>query len=389
MVGIPARLGVCVLIQQYHPYVGGAERQLEARVAPLRRRGVDVHVVTRQEPGLPSRAVIAGAPVYRVPTTGGRIARSTQFTLGALRTIVQLRSRIQILYAYSPFSPATAALLGKALLRRPVVLQLLGGGPHGDLGVLRTTRSGPIRLGLLRRGVDRFVALSGELEAELLAAGVPGSRVVRVANGVDARHYRSAGSAARQALRARLGLGERPVVLFVGRLVPYKGLETLLAAWPAVLRDHPTALLLLVGDGPLGVTLRARAGPGVRFEGLVSDPLPYLQAADCFVLPSEGEGMPSALLEALAVGLPCVATSVGGIPEVLRRGPDGWLVPPRSSEALADALQQALASGQCARRAGARHERDARELSLDATAERLVELFRELVGPDDAPAAPR
>jgi glycosyltransferase involved in cell wall biosynthesis len=371
-------LGACMLIEHFHPYIGGAERQLQARIGALRRRGVDVAVITRRDTGLAATSLVAGAHVARVSTRGGRIARSMQYTLGVVWALVRMRHSVQIVYAYSPFSPATAALCTKALLGRPVVVQLLGGGPPGALAVLDATRLGRLRLAALRRGVDRFVALSGELERELIAAGVPANRIVRVPNGVDTGHFRPADTTVRQALRERLGLGGRPVALYVGRLVPYKGLETLLEAWHLVLRELPSALLLIVGEGPLASTLEAQAVPNVRFEGPALDPLPYYQAVDCFVLPSHGEGMPSALLEAMAVGLPCVATSVGGIPDALRAEVDGWLVPPGDPGALATALGQALSSGPACERAAAAREHASRAFSLEQTADKLVELFRML-----------
>jgi glycosyltransferase involved in cell wall biosynthesis len=378
--GAETTLGVCMLIERCHPYVAGAERQLEARIPLLKQRGVDVTVITRQEPGLSARAVVAGAPVIRLATRGGRIARSAQFTFGAVRALIGLREKAQIVYAYSPFSPATAALLSKALLGRPVVVQLLLGGSHGDLAVLAATRSGPLRQTLLRRGIDRFVALSEELEHELVAVGIAGDRIVRIPNGVDPGYFRPAEPSTRRTLRKRLGLEGRPVALYVGRVVQTKGLGTLLDAWHDVLREQPSALLLIVGEGPLAAELQARDVPNVRLMGLAPDPLPYFQAADCFAFPSLGEGMPSALLQAMAVGLPCVATNIGGISDVLRPS-EGWIVPPGNAEALAVALREALGSGRGDPRAAMARERGSPSFSLEHTADRLVELFTALAGP--------
>jgi glycosyltransferase involved in cell wall biosynthesis len=369
-----------MLIERFHPYIAGAERQLLARIPLFKQRGVDVTVITRREPGLAARTVVAGAPVVRVSTRGGRIAQSAQFTLGAVRELVRLRARVQLVYAYSPFSPATAALLGKACLGRPVMVQLLLGGPFGDLAVLGATRSGALRLGLLRGGADRFVALSQQLEGELLTAGVAGDRIVRIPNGVDTGYFKPAESSARRALRERLDLEGRQVALYVGRVVATKGLVTLLDAWPEVLLRHPSALLVIVGEGPLAAELQARAVPNVRLAGLAPDPLPYFQAADCFAFPSLGEGMPSALLQAMATGLPCVATSIGGISDVLRAG-EGWLVPPGDAEALSTALRQALSSGRGDRRGAAARERVSQAFSLEHTVDRLVELFTALTRP--------
>ena len=278
-------------------------------------------------------------------------------------------------YAYAPFSTATVGMLARLLLRKRLAVALGCDGSFGDLAVLRSLASSPLRLWLLRRYVDRFVALSEEIEQSLREIGIPSGRIVRIPNGVDAEHFRPAEPGQRAALRAELKLAGRHVALFVGRLAPQKGLEPLLDAWQAVRTTLPDALLVLVGKGPLREALRSRAGPGVRFAGLIRDPLSYLQAADCFVLPSRSEGMPSALLEAMATGLPCVATAIGGVVDVLRPGVEGWLVAPGDTSTLASALIDALSSAERQRLGAAARERVQRDFSLDSTADRLAQLY--------------
>ena len=139
--------------------------------------------------------------------------------------------------------------------------------------------------------------------------------------------------------------------------------------------ELPQALLLVVGAGWQRATLEARAGAGVRFVGLVHDPLPYLQTADTFVLPSDTEGLPNALLEAMAVGLPCVATTIGGTSDALRDGQEGWLVPPGQSAPLASALRDGLAGPDRWQRGRAARERVIERYDLELTADRLVALL--------------
>ncbi len=157
--------------------------------------------------------------------------------------------------------------------------------------------------------------------------------------------------APREELRARHGL-DGPTLVFSGRLVPQKDLDTLLAAAELV----PEATLLLAGDGEERERLEGRA----RFLGALPrrDVLELLRAADLAVLSSRWENFPHALVEALAVGTPVVATAVGGVAEIVRDGENGLLVPPGDAEALAAAIRQALAQrDRLAARAAASVER--------------------------------
>jgi glycosyltransferase involved in cell wall biosynthesis len=195
----------------------------------------------------------------------------------------------------------------------------------------------------LRRAAA-VVAVSHATRDALEAAGVPPDRLHLAENGVDAEAVLEQARAARDEIRASWGAseGER-VVLSLGRLSPEKGHCVLLDA-AARLSSTPMRLVL-VGDGPSRHALAAVASGDsrVRFEGWRDDPWRCLGAADLFVLPSLREGLPVALLEAMAVGVPVVATRVGGVPHALDGGSCGTLVPPGDPSALATALLDALA----------------------------------------------
>lgn len=369
---------VAMLIQGYYPAVGGAERQLAALAPRLQELGVRVHVLTRRMPGLESFEIVDGVPVHRLPCGGPKAIKSLTYTMSALAFLRRLRP--DLIHVHDLYSPATTALAAKWLFGTPVVAKIPRGGPLGDLARLRSRRLGARRIAWLRRQVDRFVVISREIESELEGIGVPGARRILIPNGVDTAHFAPVAAEQRSALRRHLDLPETPIVVYTGRLAPEKRLEDLVAIWPEVRARHPAAQLLLIGSGDQRAALARVAGEGVRFVGPVLDVAPYLQAADLFVLPSSAEGLSNSLLEAMSTALPCVATAVGGGPELLDGGEAGRLVPPGDTAALGRAVLSLL--DEPARRSalGRRaRERIETHYSLSAVAERFPELYRDLV----------
>jgi glycosyltransferase involved in cell wall biosynthesis len=235
---------------------------------------------------------------------------------------------------------------------------------------------------LFVRGVQRFVAVSDETRRELRAVGVPAERITYIRYGVDIARFRPPTEGFRHDLRQRLGMEGRKVVLVSARLVPEKGFLTLLAAWPAVKAAAPSATLVFVGDGCQRSELEEQAAglEDVRFVGEQRDPLPFLQAADCFTLPSFTEGQPLSLLEAMATGLPCVASDIGGIAEALGDEGFGILVPPGDAQRLAVALVQMLELDDASRTSHAElaHRYVVEHHSLAANATALRRLYDEL-----------
>ena len=149
-------------------------------------------------------------------------------------------------------------------------------------------------------------------------------------------------------VREELGLEKDwPIVGTIANFKAHKGLEFLLEAAVLVRHRHPDVRFVLVGDGPMGSRLRTRAselhlGDNVVFAGSRPDAARLAGAFDLFVLPSLVEGLPMALLEAMALGRPTVATEVGGVPEIIEDGVNGLLVPPGNAQALADGIETVL-----------------------------------------------
>lgn len=379
----PRALGVALVASVFPPSIGGIQSQVLRLAQELSRRGVEVHVVTRIQPGLAAQEEMGGVAVHRVGLAGAppRIG-SAAFIAGAAAAIVRLSRRVDVVHAHQLLSPTAASVLARPLARRPLVLNPHACGAIGDVGQLSGTAVGRLRLAAAVRAGDAFVAVSRAIEDELVGAGVDPGRIWRIPNGVDTSRFAPADAAARAALRAELGLpAAAPLVVYAGRLAPEKGVDVLLDAWPRVLARVPGAQLCVVGGGAEEGVLRdrmARLGLGrtVAFTGGVGDASPFLRAADAAVLPSRSEGLPVALLEAMACGLPCVATAVGGSREVLEGHDAGWLVPPERPEPLAAALAEALQGGDAARARGeAARARALEHYALDRVAERLLALY--------------
>jgi glycosyltransferase involved in cell wall biosynthesis len=198
------------------------------------------------------------------------------------------------------------------------------------------------------RGADAVISLTDHMSEELYAAGIPSDRVVLIPNGVDCDLFAPVSPERRADLRAQCDFPpDRPVVLFAARLAYQKAVDVLLHAWKLVHERCPEALLVLAGTGALKEELEQLShdlglDDAVRFQGWVKITRPLYQAADLFVLPSWSEGMSMALLEAMACGLPPVATAIPGNADVVKQEQNGLLVQPGDEEGLAAALERGL-----------------------------------------------
>jgi phosphatidylinositol alpha-1,6-mannosyltransferase len=224
---------------------------------------------------------------------------------------------------------------------------------------------------LLRRigeGTDTITYLGEYTRSRIAAALTPAAagRMVRLPPGVDEKTFHPASGG--DAVRARLGLTDRPVVVCVSRLVPRKGQDTLILAMPRILREVPDAVLLIVGGGPYAddlkqLAVRTGVDASVRFTGAVPwAELPaHYGAGDVFAMPCrtrrrglDVEGLGIVYLEASATGLPVVAGDSGGAPDAVLDGETGWVVPGGSPAPTADRIVTLLADPELRRRMGDR-----------------------------------
>ena len=370
---------LALITRRYPPLIGGAEKVLSYLAPALAREGAEVTVLTSRTPGPASAAVeeVAAAPGR---LTVVRLATSRLRFLGTglyMRNLRRWLDRNPIDLAYVSMLKHDAFVTIAAGRRHgfPVVLRPEGAGTTGDLAWQAWGRFGRT-IGRRCRRADAVVAISDAISSELLAAGYDATRIHELPNGVPVPD---------PPWRCRPDCRAAPRAVAVGRLAPEKGHATLVAAWPRVLAAHPRARLTLIGEGPERPALEAlvdRLGlrAAVELPGPMTDPGAALRAADLFVLPSREEGMSIALLEAMALGLPLVASAIPGNRRLVHDFKDGRLAPPDDPDALARVVleqwadvDRAVHMGRAARR------RVVDEFSIAAVARRHLELFRRLV----------
>lgn len=378
---------------------GGAQENTLATVLGVGGAGWESSLATGPalgpEGSLEPECMAAGVRLLRVPELVREVSPAQDFT--ALRRLTALfrKERPQVVHTHT----SKAGILGRVAARRakvPVVVHT----PHGHVfhsyeGGLKTRLF--VHAERACAGMaDRLVALTENERREHLELGVGAPEDwVTVHSGVDFAPFEAArGTGA--GVRAELAIPQDAVVIgTVGRLVPIKGQSVLIDAFARLAAQYSGLHLLLVGDGELHGELVSQArtcglrvadrcsgtlrehGPGVgeargtvHFAGLRRDVPRYMAAMDVFTLPSLNEGMGRVLLEAMAMELPCVASRVSGIPDVVDDGVTGTLVPVRDPAALAAAVGALVAAPERARMLGRAGRRKA---VPDWGARRMVE----------------
>jgi len=237
---------------------------------------------------------------------------------------------------------------------------------------------------LCLRGFDRVFCVSAEQLAICRRAGISAAICEVLENGVDCQAFRPAVDSA--ARKRELGIPSTRFVLgYVGRFSKEKNLTLLLDVARKLIEGTSDVHLLLVGDGPERQDLHAHAERlgitgHVTFTGYAIDPRPYYSAIDAFILLSRSEGLPNVLLEAMAMGIPAVCTSVGGIPAVIDPDNTGILVPLNDISATVAAVQRLMVNPQLAARLGQNGRQYVENhYSFDRRMERLCSIYQDLV----------
>ena len=392
---------VVVASTYYHPVLGGVETHARQLAVHLHGRGFGVEVLTKRVGADAAREeVIDELLVHRVGPLGERNARGKWAALPAFfERLLTLAPRFDAIVCVDYRGIGIAAVAAGRLLRRPVILQgetagVLASPTANDRSGLPPESTAtkvlkaPARA--MYRRANHILCIGRGLEAEALRAGMPRDRVHYQPPGVDLTRFRPPLPGEVDRLRHALEWPlDRRVVLFVGRLSVEKGAMDLVEAWQLARRSD--AILALVGPDMTGhswdVGGPARAyvaGHGlsdrVRFEGAAADTAIYYRAADVYVHPSHFEAFGSSAMEAMACGLPVVASGVGGLGDFLVDGENALLHEPKSAASLAAAIARMLDDDALRARTAAAAQRTAQQFEIGALLDRVAALVETAVG---------
>jgi len=373
--------------------MGGPALHVSYLSAGLRERGYETILVAGSVgQGEQSMAYVAedlGVPFVTIPYLHREISpvRDLLATVRLARIIRAERPVILHTHTAKAGAVGRAAALLAGRRRPPIIVHTFHG--HVLRGYFGRFWTGFFRLleRLLARITDVLVAVSPEVRDELVSFGVaPASKFRVIRLGIELDQRLSPDGAARAETRRVLGIrGERFVVGWIGRMTAVKRTDVVLRAFRRLRQEGVDAVLCMVGDGPDRRWVEDLAGElGIMrdclFPGYQEDVGQFFAAFDVFVLPSGNEGTPVTAIEALASGCPVVATRVGGVPDVVTDGEDGFLVEPGDVDALAARLAQ-LASdpGLRATMGGAGRERMRGRYAVDRLIDDIDRLYRDLL----------
>lgn len=321
---------IAILTAGFPPmWIGGTEIATYNMAKYLSRTGHEIHVITSLDKGLPREYVDNKFYVHRVRVMRYPILTNMTFALSSLIKIYEINP--DILHCQSIFS-GIAGFSIKKVLKIPYIIY--GRGSDVNSNWILKNRVSRITLG----NADSIVALSSDMKEKLAKIG--GKNICIIPNGIDLENY---GNQCRNEMRNKMKI--RPadkIIIYVGRLHQIKGIEYLIKALEILKVQSFDFKLLVVGYGDRKSELEKMASnlgleDEIIFVGKVpnSDVPKYLSAADIFVLPSLSEGFPTVILEAMASGLPIIATNVGAATDIIENGKNGFLVEPKDSKEIA------------------------------------------------------
>ena len=367
---------ILVFTAYYHPFIGGVETHARSIANYLREMDYGVVVLTkRPDKDSPSPTLVDEVPVYHIPPSGPRSStRKWLMILSAFWFLLRHSKVFDLIYCPGYQGIGVAAVAAGKILGKPVVLN------SGNLGVMscrnwdlllekaniatdgRLVRIFKAIVRHIYASADAVICIAREIEEEAVESGVPPERIHYLPNTVDTRCFRPADEEERRKLRGQEGWkDDRIICLYVGRLSAEKGIMDLIEAWRMLGKTRGG--LIVVGPEMPGHSMDV--GPLVRKaikdNGMADSVTLYgpceeiwrlLRGADIFVQPSHYEAFGISVIEAMATGLPVVATSVGGMLDYLVHDENALLCEPHTPDDLADKISRLMKDPELRERLG-------------------------------------
>ena len=381
---------VCMVTYYFPPTYSGAGTQALRLSEKLQKKGVSTLTLTaRHSVDSLAQESLMGVSVRRLPVFRSGRLRPLSFSLITAWHLFWHYRHYDIVHIHGAYWRILPMLLVARLVRRKSVVKMTQLGTD-DPQTIRGRRFGRVLYRTLAL-TDAVVSTSHDLALSYHHSSLPPDKLVQIPNGVNTDLFHPVDDSLRCEIRSRLNLPQNAqLIIFVGRVGYRKGADILLRAWTTVTGKHPDAWLVLVGPiGENSPTLKD--GPPIEHWltevpqtlplGYRADVRDYLRAADIFVLPTRMEGLPNALLEAMATGLSCVASNVGGNVDLIVDGENGLLFESGNVEHLANAIAELLADQKRTASLGRQARKTIEtDYSMESIAEQYIALYHELLG---------
>lgn len=366
---------ICFLMEDFYPFINGSVIQVLLLGERLSKSGLKVMVVTRKS-GVEQTCSedVRGIDVFRVKPdiATGRYTKYLMI-LPAFYKLFQERQKYSAIIVCDFKVLGVVGVIAALLLRKKCFLRAESCGEMD--GSFATTFDSSVSglkntfikaLVWLRNSIllkaDGFLSISSVITTEYLESGVDKDKIINITNGIDVAKFSPVSDDEKTILRKQLNLMDKKYFVYSGRLTKGKGLEYLIRAWRKIVAEFPEAHLILIGSGK-GYSLdienelasycrENNLEATVTFTGNINNVHEYLQAVDCFLLPSQTESLSISLIEALSCELPCIATGVGGILDYVEDNVNGLLVPYGNEAALYKAMKEILVNKEKAQELG-------------------------------------
>ena len=382
------KIRICAFSYYFPPHFSGAGLQTLTLAKELSKKGIHYFFVTVDNTGLPRRDNYQGFDIYRI-TDGPKKHGELALWWNLYRTLKPLRNQFDIIHASgATYRNSGVGIVGKLLGKKSLTIVSMA---HNDLYHIGRTRIGKVQSFLLDH-VDRYVSLSRQITDEIKSLSLDKAKAVEIPQGVNTERFRPADAHERAQLRGKLTLPERPIALYAGVFDSRKNVEWLVHTWLKNRRLLGDWCLLLVGPTSRDEHdkgLREKLRSVVQHEGLERDILfgdfsprleDYYRAADLFILPSQNEGLPNVVLEAMSCGLPCVVTRISGTDDLIDHGDSGMLFGVNDEPSFINAIAPLISSQELRRKMGnSAITKIQTRFSSEKSAERYLSLYQSML----------
>ena len=372
---------IVILIARFPPsYLGGAEIAVYNLAKQLSKLKHEVHVITMSDPNSPDENTQDDFFLHRIKTIEIPLLRNIVFSIRSLYLMKTIKPHVVHSQTISIHNAGLPAFLAKKILKIPYIAW----GRGSDIYLYRHEKQFKR---IILKNSNAAIALTDDMKEAM--QNIWNMPICVIPNGIDLEKFNTLRKSKMHS--TKIAESDDKVILFVGRLHPIKGLAYLIKAMKIIHQRYPKSRLLIVGDGDerdnLNMIVKnSNLNECVTFIGKVPNKsIPeYMALADILVLPSLSEGFPVVILEAMACGLPIVATKIRGNQEIIKDWDNGFLVEPRNSENITEKVLLLLKDDQLRRIIAGKNIEVAKRYSWESVARRVEEIYFGVVSNHDA-----